>query len=88
MSAVYSTQHGGRLAEWQGHGYNWTILASTAFVEVTGRRNFGQVIYALGWDATSVILKVFTGDSLGIFDKVWNNHNGLYNFNVTARQFH
>ncbi|CAG5122323.1 unnamed protein product, partial [Candidula unifasciata] len=52
-------QHGGRLAEWRGPGQNWTILERTAFVEVTGRRNFGQVIYALGWDYRSVILKVF-----------------------------
>ncbi|BFZ09877.1 hypothetical protein BsWGS_12916 [Bradybaena similaris] len=52
-------QHGGRLAEWKGPGQNWTIIERTAFVEVTGRRNFGQVIYALGWDYRSVILKVF-----------------------------
>lgn len=57
------SQHGGRLAEWKGPGSNWTIIASTAFVEVTGRRNFGQVIYALGWDAASVILKVFDGSN-------------------------
>ncbi|KAI8740904.1 hypothetical protein BgiBS90_034995 [Biomphalaria glabrata] len=55
-------QHGGRLAEWKGPGTNWTILAHTAFVEVTGRRNFGQVIYALGWDNKSVILKVYEGE--------------------------
>lgn len=56
-------QHGGRLAEWCGPNTNWTILAETAFVEVTGRRNFGRVMYALGWDARSVILKVFDGDN-------------------------
>ena len=56
-------QHGGRLAEWKGPGTNWTIVSCTAFVEVTGRRNFGKVIYALGWDAASVILKVFDGDN-------------------------
>ncbi|KAH9500230.1 hypothetical protein Btru_077526 [Bulinus truncatus] len=55
-------QHGGRLAEWKGPGTNWTILANTAFVEVTGRRNFGHVIYALGWDNKSVILKVYDGE--------------------------
>lgn len=38
-------QHGGRLAEWQGPGKQWNILARTAFVEVTGRGNFGRVIY-------------------------------------------
>ncbi|KAH9500232.1 hypothetical protein Btru_077534 [Bulinus truncatus] len=55
-------QHGGRLAEWTGPGNNWTILEKTAFVEVTGRRNFGRVIYALGWDYRSVILKVYDGE--------------------------
>ncbi|EDQ88254.1 uncharacterized protein MONBRDRAFT_9225 [Monosiga brevicollis MX1] len=30
----------------------------TAFVEVTGRSNFGRVVYALGWDKRSAILKV------------------------------
>ncbi|XP_071113413.1 uncharacterized protein [Haliotis cracherodii] len=57
-------QDGGRLAEWTGPGNNWTILARTAFVEVAGRRNFGKVIYALGWDYRSVILKVFNGDDV------------------------
>jgi hypothetical protein len=50
-----------------GKGSNWTIIANTAFVEVTGRRNFGRVMYALGWDARSVILKVFDGDNAGRF---------------------
>lgn len=54
-------EHGGRLAQWMGPGTNWTILESTAFVEVTGRHNFGKVIYAVGWDRRSVILKVFDG---------------------------
>nr|KAI8759120.1 hypothetical protein BgiMline_009744 [Biomphalaria glabrata] len=53
--------HGGRLAEWKGLGNSWTIISDTAFVEVTGRRNLGQVIYALGWDYRSVILKVYDG---------------------------
>jgi len=55
--------HGGRLAEWRGLGTNWTIISNTAFVEVTGRRNFGRVMYAVGWDYRSVILKVFDGRS-------------------------
>ncbi|XP_064613873.1 LOW QUALITY PROTEIN: uncharacterized protein LOC135477633 [Liolophura sinensis] len=58
-------QHGGRLAEWKGPGSKWTILARTAFVEVTGRRNFGKVIYAVGWDKRSAILKVFDGGDEG-----------------------
>ena len=56
---------GGRLAEWQGKTSNWTVLEETAFVEVTGRRNFGKVIYALGWDYRSVILKVYDGRNPG-----------------------
>ena len=47
----------GRLAEWDGRG--WTILEETAFVEVSGRKNMGQVIFATGWDKASAILKVF-----------------------------
>ncbi|GFR66434.1 hypothetical protein ElyMa_001970300 [Elysia marginata] len=53
---------GGRLAEWEGPGHEWKILEKTAFVEITGRRNFGKVIYAVGWDFRSVILKVYCGD--------------------------
>ena len=32
--------------------------SATAFVEVAGRRNFGCVVWAVGWDDKSVILKV------------------------------
>ncbi|KAH9500226.1 hypothetical protein Btru_077508 [Bulinus truncatus] len=49
---------GGRLAEWKGPEGNWTIIEETAFVEVIGRNSFGRVIYALGRDYRSVILKV------------------------------
>lgn len=52
-------QHGGRLATWNGNmTSNWTILERTAFVEVAGRHNMGAVVFALGWDDASVILKV------------------------------
>ena len=60
------SQHGGRLAEWEGPGHEWKILETTAFVEVAGRGNFGRVIYAVGWDTASVILKVFVGESKGM----------------------
>lgn len=49
-------QHGGRLATWDGTSANWTIVATTAYSEVTGRHNFGCVVWALGWDSNSVIL--------------------------------
>lgn len=49
---------GGRLAEWDGN--RWTVLEETAFMDVAGRRNLGQVIFANGWDKASAILKVFT----------------------------
>ena len=33
-------------------------------MEVTGRYNFGRVVYAVGWDKRSVVLKVQdVGDS-------------------------
>ena len=51
-------QHGGRLATWDGRSANWTIVARTAYVEVTGRHNFGCAVFALGWDINSVILTV------------------------------
>lgn len=47
---------GGRLAEWDGQ--RWTILERKPFNEATGRRNWGQVIFATGWDRASAILKV------------------------------
>jgi hypothetical protein len=53
-----SIQHGGRLAWWDGVSANWTIEERTAFVEVTGRHNMGQVLFAMGWDDASVILRV------------------------------
>ena len=49
---------GGRLATWDGTSANWTIIARTAYAEVTGRRNFGCAVFALGWDSNSVILTV------------------------------
>lgn len=68
-------QHGGRLAAWNGTG-NWIILEQTAFVEVTGRYNFGQVVYATGWDRRSVILKVLdNGDSADpTLDGAWQTY--------------
>jgi hypothetical protein len=51
------TSADGRLAEWDGS--KWTILERTAFNEVTGRKNMGEVIFATGWDKASAILKVF-----------------------------
>lgn len=42
-------EHGGRLAEWRGPGTAWTVIENTAFVEVTGRFNFGTVVYAGKW---------------------------------------
>ena len=64
-----SIQHGGRLATWRGPGTNWTIIERTAFVEVTGRHNMGQVVFAVGWDDASVILKVIqNGGDEPVFD--------------------
>ena len=51
------TNADGRLAEWDGE--EWTVLETTGFNEVAGRRNMGAVIFATGWDKASAILKVF-----------------------------
>ena len=58
-----NVKEGGRLAEWEGPGHEWKILAKTAFVEIAGRHNFGKAMYALGWDFRSVILKVYGAES-------------------------
>lgn len=51
--------HGGRLAEWDGK--KWTILDSTAYVEVNGKANaiYGNGIWATGWDRKSVKLMFY-----------------------------
>lgn len=53
------TKHGGRLAEWDGN--TWTILDSTAYMEVNGKMNpiYGNGIWATGWDRKSVKLMYF-----------------------------
>lgn len=54
------TLKGGRLAEWNGK--NWTVLDSTAYVEVNGKDNliYGNGIWATGWDRGSVKLMFFS----------------------------
>ena len=51
---------GGRLAEWDGK--MWTIIDSTAYVEVKGKMNpiYGNGIWATGWDRASVKLMFFS----------------------------
>eukprot|EP01084_Bolivina_argentea_P063421 115799_1 len=58
---MLGTVSGGRFAQWHGsmnstNNYGWEIIENTAFVEVTGRHNFGRVVYAVGWDNASAIL--------------------------------
>jgi hypothetical protein len=48
----------GRLSEWDGKA--WKTLERTAFVEVTGRGDSANTIFATGWDRASAILMVFT----------------------------
>lgn len=51
---------GGRLAEWNGK--QWTILDSTAYMEVKGKLNpiYGNGIWATGWDRASVKLMFYS----------------------------
>ncbi len=51
-----SGKSAGRLAEWDGN--RWRVLERKPFNEVTGRRNWGQVVFATGWDRASAVLKV------------------------------
>ncbi len=56
----------GRLAEWDGK--EWTIISENPFVEVSGKHGWGEgeygdPIYALGWDQSSVLFKLYAGGS-------------------------
>lgn len=61
----------GRLAEWDGKSYKWTILERTAFVSLGGKNSgnykgnsiYGNPIFAMGWDTKSVILKCYNDRS-------------------------
>lgn len=57
----------GRLAEWDGK--TWKILERKAFVCVHGLGEFARTMFALGWDRSSAILKVFTKD-----DATWRTY--------------
>lgn len=61
------TERTGRLAEWDGQ--QWTVLEESPFVEVMGRGNFANAIYATGWDRASAILKVYTKN-----DQTWRRY--------------
>ena len=51
---------GGLLAEYDGK--SWKILEKTGFMEVFGRRNLSQTIFAIGWDKRSAILRTRIGE--------------------------
>lgn len=57
----------GRLAEWDGS--EWTVLEKKPFTAVAGRHEFGNTIFATGWDQASAILKVYTDG-----DKRWTTY--------------
>ena len=63
------TDIAGRLAEWDGK--KWTIIERKPFVDVMGRmtRNYSGIIYAVGFDKASAILKVYTSG-----DKKWSTY--------------
>jgi hypothetical protein len=52
----------GRLAEWDGT--SWNVIERNPFVEVSGKQNpnvgarYGNTLFAIGWDRSSVILRV------------------------------
>lgn len=53
--------HGGRLAEWDGQ--KWTILDKNPYTEVAGIRQFGNPLFATGWDNASALLKLYTPET-------------------------
>lgn len=53
----------GRLAEWDGG--EWGIIEEKPFYEVHGRKRLGGVVYAVGWDKASVLLKALVGGQSG-----------------------
>lgn len=68
----------GRLAEWDGKA--WTILERTAFTEVWGARASKRPMIATGWDAASVILRVYC-------DGKWSRYRlpkGSHTFDETS----
>jgi hypothetical protein len=48
----------GRLAEFDGR--RWTVLEEKPFTCISGRHDFGETIFATGWDQASALMKVFT----------------------------
>lgn len=57
--AEYSGERAdGLLAEWDGE--EWTVIERSPHNAVTGRRNFGEVVFATGWDRRSALLHVLT----------------------------
>ena len=58
-------RNAGRLAEWDGT--TWTVIERNPFVEVSGKQNprvgarYGNTLFAIGWDRSSVILRVLHG---------------------------
>jgi hypothetical protein len=78
-------RHAGRLAEWDG--ITWTVIERNPFVEVSGKHNprvgarYGNTLFAIGWDRSSVILRVLHGGEWlryrlprgsHSFDHTWN----------------
>jgi hypothetical protein len=64
-----------RLTDRLPAGTPWTILESTAFVEIESRYNFGRVVYAVGLvfflvSFTSKIIKTTRWDAASVLLKV------------------
>jgi hypothetical protein len=74
-AGTHHPHNAGALAEWRGDpAGGWTVLERTAFMEVAGRRNMGQVIFATGWDRVSAILKVRTAGREGTGAGHWDTY--------------
>lgn len=77
----------GRLAQWDGRG-DWEILEENPFVEVSGKQNpsvgsyYGNSLYAVGWDPSSVILRVLHGGKWMRYRLPFGGHSWCHTWNT------
>jgi hypothetical protein len=50
----------GLLAEWDGT--TWSVINRSPHNAITGRKNFGEAVFATGWDRRSALLHVLTDE--------------------------
>jgi hypothetical protein len=84
----YLGQHAaGRLAWWDGEGA-WETLEESPFIEVSAKTSpgsaaeYGDTLYALGWDRLSVILRVLHGGQWRRYRLPFGSHAWEHTWNT------